>query len=88
MRLVAYTDNVELGGADLSMAHLIARLDPSIDVTVLGVSRGLVERIAAGRPNAVARIVPRPRSGHDLRSLSAHMSAIREIAPDVVHANL
>jgi glycosyltransferase involved in cell wall biosynthesis len=88
MRLVAYTDNVELGGADLSMAHLIGRLDRSIDVTVVGVSRRVVERIAAGRPDAAARIVLRPRSGHDLRSLTAHVSAIREIAPDVVHANL
>lgn len=88
MRLVAYTDNVELGGADLSMRHIIACLDRSIDVTVLGVSRSIVERIAAGRPKTATRIVPRPRSGHDLRSLAAHMTAVREIAPDVVHANL
>ena len=88
MRLVVYTDNVELGGADLSMAHLIARLDRSIHVTVLGVSRHVLERIAAGRPDAAIRIVPRPQSGHDLTSLMAHASAIRGIAPDVVHANL
>jgi glycosyltransferase involved in cell wall biosynthesis len=88
VRLVAYTDNVELGGADLSMSHLLRNLDPAIEVTVLGVSRPVVERIAAVRPTAVARVVPRPRSGHDLRSLAAHRSAVQQIAPQIVHANL
>jgi glycosyltransferase involved in cell wall biosynthesis len=88
MRLVAYTDNVELGGADLSMAHVLARLNPTIDVTVLGVSATIVERIAAVRPTAATRVAPRPRSGHDWRSLRAHLAALRDIAPDIVHANL
>jgi glycosyltransferase involved in cell wall biosynthesis len=88
VRLVAYTDNVELGGADISMAHVLARLDPSVEVTVLGVAPAIVERVASGRDGAEVRIVPRPRSGHDLRSLGAHVRALREIGPDVVHANL
>jgi len=88
VRLVAYTDNVELGGADLSMTHLVARLDRSIDVTVLGASPSIVERIAAVRPGTATRLVPRPRGGRDLRSLVAHVGAVRQVAPDVVHANL
>jgi glycosyltransferase involved in cell wall biosynthesis len=88
MRLVAYTDNVELGGADLSMAHVLERLDPAIDVTVLGVAPTIVERVARVRPNASTCIVRRPSSGHDVRSFAAHLAAIRELAPDVVHANL
>lgn len=88
MKLVAYTDNSELGGADLSMAHVLERLDPAIDVTVLGVSPTIVERIAAVRPTASTRVVRRPSSGHDVRSLAAHLTAIRELAPDVMHANL
>lgn len=88
MRLVAYTDNIELGGADLCMSHLLARLDPATDVTVLGVSPEIVARVAAARPEAAMRVVPRPRSGHDLRSLSAHVRALRQLAPDMVHANL
>jgi glycosyltransferase involved in cell wall biosynthesis len=77
-----------LGGADISMSHLLARLDPSIQVTVLGVSADIVERVASGRKDAATRIVPRPRSGHDWRSLRAHVSALRQIGPDVAHANL
>jgi len=88
LRLVAYTDNVVLGGADISMSHLLDRLDPSIEVTVLGVAANIVERVASGRKDAATRIVPRPRSGHDGRSLKAHVSALREIGPDIVHANL
>jgi glycosyltransferase involved in cell wall biosynthesis len=88
VRLVAYTDNVELGGADLSMAHVLARLDRSIEVTVLGVAEPIVERVASARVGTATRIVPRPRSGHDWRSLGAHVRALREIDPDIVHANL
>jgi glycosyltransferase involved in cell wall biosynthesis len=88
VRLVAYTDNVDLGGADLSMSHVIARLDPAIDVTVVGVSPTIVERVASGRPTAATRVVPGARSGHDWRSLVEHLRVLRQIAPDIVHANL
>jgi glycosyltransferase involved in cell wall biosynthesis len=88
MRLVAYTDNEALGGADLSMMHLLARLRPEVEVTVVGVAREIAERVASGRPSADVRIVPKPRTGHDVRSLAAHMRALRAIAPEIVHANL
>lgn len=88
LRLLAYTDTQELGGADLSMAHLLERLDASIDVIVMGTKRAIVERVAAARPRASTRLVPHPRSGHDWRSLGAHVSGIRAAAPDIVHANL
>lgn len=88
MRLVAYTDNVERGGADQSLAHVLSRLDSGYDVTVVGVSQSIVEWVAAARPSAGIRVVPRPRSGHDRRSLTAHLRALRRIDPHIVHANL
>ena len=88
MRLFAYTDAVELGGADLSMANLLERLDPAIDVTVVGISQPIVERIAQARPGTSVRFVDPPRSGHDLSSLREHFRLLRQLAPDVVHANL
>lgn len=87
MRLVAYTDNIERGGADVSMSHLLASLERGIEVTVIGVSRDIVEWVAARR-GAATCVVRRPRSGHDWRSLHAHVSALREARPDIVHANL
>jgi glycosyltransferase involved in cell wall biosynthesis len=88
MRLVVYTDNVELGGADLSLAHMLSCLDAAVEVTVLGVAWQIVERVAAARPSAATRVVPRPASGRDGRSLAAHVAAIRDLRPDVFHANL
>lgn len=88
MRLLAYTDNVEWGGADTSMAHVLARLDPAIEVAVLGVSEPIVARVAAVRAKATSHIVARPSSGHDVRSLRAHVEAVRALRPDVVHASL
>jgi glycosyltransferase involved in cell wall biosynthesis len=88
VRLVVYTDNVELGGADLSLAHLLSWLDPAVEVGVVGVSRRIVDRVAAARPSAATRVVPPPASGHDRRSLAAHVAALRDLRPDVFHANL
>jgi glycosyltransferase involved in cell wall biosynthesis len=88
VRLIAYTDTVDLGGADLCLAHLLERLEPSIEVTVVGISERVVARVARARPAASSRVVARPRSGHDLRSLLEHLRLIRDIAPDIVHASL
>jgi len=88
VRLLAYTDAVELGGADLSMAHLLERLDPAIEVTVVGVSERIVERVARARRSVSSHIVARPRSGHDIRSLLEHLQLIRDLKPDILHASL
>jgi glycosyltransferase involved in cell wall biosynthesis len=88
LRLLAYTDNSELGGADLSLSHLLAFLGAGVQVGVLGVSRAIVERVALGRPDATTVVVPAPTSGHDWGSLVAHVRAIRSFRPDIVHANL
>jgi glycosyltransferase involved in cell wall biosynthesis len=88
VRLIAYTDTVELGGADLCLAHLLERLEPSIEVTVVGVSENVVERVARARPSASSRVVARPRSGHDARSLLEHLRLFRALEPDIVHASL
>jgi glycosyltransferase involved in cell wall biosynthesis len=83
-----YTDNLDTGGADLSLSHLVAALDPQIEVAVLGVSRKIVDWVARGRSHAETAVVSQPQSGHDWRSLRAHIRALRALRPDVVHANL
>jgi glycosyltransferase involved in cell wall biosynthesis len=88
MRLVTYTDTQELGGADLSLMHLLGSLEPDIDATVVGVTQPIVERIAAARPGTRTLVVPRPRSDHDWRNLATHVSALRALRPDVLHASL
>jgi glycosyltransferase involved in cell wall biosynthesis len=88
LRLVAYTDTQHLGGADLALSHLLAGLDPEIDVTVAGVTSSIVERVAAGRAVASTKVVPRPRTGHDARSLATHVNVLRALRPDIVHVSL
>jgi glycosyltransferase involved in cell wall biosynthesis len=88
VRLVVYTDNVERGGADLSMSYLLAGLDPAVEVTVMGLSQEIADWVAGRRPGAAIRVVPRPRSGHDWRSFRAHLTVLRELGPDILHANL
>jgi glycosyltransferase involved in cell wall biosynthesis len=88
MRLVTYTDTQELGGADLSLMHLLGSLEPDIDATVVGVTQPIVERIAAARPGTRTLVVPRPHTDHDWRNLATHVSALRALRPDVLHASL
>jgi glycosyltransferase involved in cell wall biosynthesis len=88
MRLLAYTDTTALGGADLALAHVVERLDSGIEVAVAGVSPAIVKRVAAGRPGATLRVLDPPRSGHDVRALTAHLSAVRSFAPNIVHTSL
>jgi glycosyltransferase involved in cell wall biosynthesis len=88
MRLITYTDTRELGGADLSLMHLLAFLEPEIEATVMGVSPRIVERIAAARPGTRTLVVPRPSNDHDWRTLATHVSALRGLRPDVLHASL
>jgi glycosyltransferase involved in cell wall biosynthesis len=88
VRLIAYTDTDSLGGADLSMAHLLECLDPAIEVTVLGISQRIVERVARARPSASTCVVAAPRSGHDFSCLTEHFRVVRKLAPDIVHVSL
>jgi glycosyltransferase involved in cell wall biosynthesis len=88
MKLVTYTDTKELGGADLSLMHLLAHLGPEIEAAVVGASRPIVDKIAAARPGTRTLVVRRPRNDHDWRSLAAHVSALRTLRPDVLHVSL
>ncbi len=78
MRLVAYTDAVGVGGAEISLANLLTELrdDPALELTVLGSSAEVVERVA---PDGVrAMLVPTSR----------HPAALARLRPDIVHVNL
>jgi hypothetical protein len=63
IRILVYTDTETLGGADLALAHLLAAQGEPFEAVVAGVSREIVERVAAARPGTDALVIPRPRSG-------------------------
>lgn len=84
LRVVVYTDSVGIGGAEISLSHLIATVSDDIDVTVLGTCELVVKAIAQGRSQALKQVVP----GKGIHSAPAHLAALFKLRPDVVHVNL
>jgi glycosyltransferase involved in cell wall biosynthesis len=88
LRLTVYTDAYELGGAEQSLRNLLANLGDHADVSVLGVDGNVADWIAAARPGTGV-IVVRPVMGKiDLGPIADHVRAIRQLQPDIFHANL
>lgn len=84
LRVVAYTDSAGIGGAEISLGHLVTTVSSDIDLTVLGTSGLVVNAIAARRPQA-SRVVL-PATGPF--AAVAHLTALLRLRPDVVHVNL
>jgi glycosyltransferase involved in cell wall biosynthesis len=78
VHVVACTDSRGIGGAEISLAHLVAAVDPGIRIDVLGVDDAVVARVAAGRPGVGSFVAPAGR----------HPAVLARLRPDVVHANL
>jgi glycosyltransferase involved in cell wall biosynthesis len=88
LKLAAYSDAPMVGGAELSLGHLLACLSADFEVTVVGVDRRVVEALAARRPGAGVAIVPSVRHKGDLPAIRSHVAAVRHVRPDILHANL
>ena len=88
VRLVAYTDAEQVGGAEISLGHVLAGLDGALQVAVLGVDEQVVSRLADRRPGTVKRWVRPVRSKHDLLGVVAHLRELRRLRPALVHVNL
>ncbi len=84
LRVVTYTDAAGIGGAEISLGHLVAAVSGDINVTVLGTSRLVVEAIAEQRPLA-SRVVLPPTG---LRAALLHLTVLHRLQPDIVHINL
>jgi glycosyltransferase involved in cell wall biosynthesis len=88
LRVVVYTDAVEVGGAEISAAHLVAHLPDEVSVIVVGVDAEVVDRVARGRPVAATKLLERPRGPWDVRAVANHARVFRRSRPDVIHLNL
>jgi glycosyltransferase involved in cell wall biosynthesis len=87
LRLLAYTDSRQLGGAELALGYLLGALSAEIEVGVLSVDAEVGEAIAASRPGTPSLVVPAPLGASDRASLFAHVRAVHRFAPDILHAN-
>lgn len=84
LRVVTYTDAAGIGGAEISLSHLVATVSDDIDVTVLGTSQIVVNAIANNRPQASRLVLPATGLGSGI----AHIRALHHLHPDIVHFNL
>ncbi len=84
MRVVAYTDAAGVGGAEISLGHLVAQVSSAVDLTVIGVSQAVVNLIASQR-FPVARIILPSRG---INAWRAHLTTLHQLQPEVVHVNL
>lgn len=84
LRVVVYTDSIGIGGAEMSLGHLVATVSDNIEVIVMGTSELVVEAIAQKRPQALKRVL----TAKGISSVLAHLAALIKLRPDVVHINL
>jgi glycosyltransferase involved in cell wall biosynthesis len=82
--ILVYTDASGLGGAEISLGHLVATVSDDIQITVAGVSPVIVKAIASQRPETTKAILS------DKRPLAFlnHLQTFSRLQPDIIHCNL
>jgi glycosyltransferase involved in cell wall biosynthesis len=88
MRIAFYCDGWTVGGAEVSLAHLVGALSTRIEPVVIGVDERVVARVAAERPGTRTIVLPRVRSSFDLAAIRAHVRTIRGLRADILHVSL
>lgn len=87
-RFAFYTDATEYGGAENSLANLLAGLGSAVAPVLVAVDARVAERIAARRPGLRVVMVPPVADKRDVRAIAAHVRAFRALAPAAVQVNL
>jgi glycosyltransferase involved in cell wall biosynthesis len=81
--VLAYTAAPGVGGAEISLGHLLAHAAPSIDITLAGTSQTVVTALSGCRPRMRALILP----AGGARAFAAHVAAFRRLRPQIIHVN-
>lgn len=80
LRVVVYTDAAGIGGAEISLGHLVATASDQIEITVIGVSQLVVDAVCDRRPQASRIVLP--------ENFAAHWLTFYRLRPDIIHINL
>ena len=86
--LVVYSDARARGGAEMTLAKLLAELSPEIRVTILGVDGAVVHWLADHRPGTGRHVIESINDRSDVAGMRAHRKAFRQLRPDIVQFNL
>jgi glycosyltransferase involved in cell wall biosynthesis len=84
LHVLVYTDAAGIGGAEISLGHLVATASDSIKITVVGVAQGVVDTIAHRRPQASRVVLP----SKGAPAFIAHWLTFQRLQPDIIHCNL
>lgn len=84
LRVLIYTDSLGIGGAEISLKHLVATLSDSIDVVVVGVGDSVIRAIAGSCPQSVQHVLP----DKGIKAWLAHWLTFKQLRPDIIHINL
>jgi glycosyltransferase involved in cell wall biosynthesis len=84
LKVVAYTDAAGIGGAEISLGHLVATVSDEVNIVVVGVNQTVVEAIATQRPQAKYFILP----AKGVWSFVRHLWTFWQLQADIIHCNL
>jgi hypothetical protein len=80
---VIYTDSAGIGGAEMSLGHLVAHTAASIELTIVGVSQPVVQAIGDRRPGTPQIVLPQ-----GLTAFTRHWQTFHCLRPHIIHCNL
>jgi len=86
--LVVYSDALERGGAEVTLAMLLGALPGYVQVSVVAVNQEVADLLGGHRPSAAVRTTRKITGRTDLAGLWRHRRIFAELAPDLVQFNL
>jgi glycosyltransferase involved in cell wall biosynthesis len=87
LRVAFYSHAFEIGGAEVFLRGLLAKLPPDITTLLVSVNDEVSRAVTSNRENTLVRLVPPVRNRHDLSAIAAHARALRRFSPHVTHIN-
>lgn len=88
LRVVVYLNSPYKGGAEMTLAQMLAELPERFEVIIAGVVPEVIEWLASHRESAKVELLPPIRDRRDLGAMIAHARAFRRLKPDILHFNL
>jgi glycosyltransferase involved in cell wall biosynthesis len=80
LKILVYTDSEGIGGAEISLGHLVATASSEIQIIVAGVSKIVVNAIADRRKDCNRIVLP--------KNFLAHWLLFKRLQPNIIHINL
>jgi glycosyltransferase involved in cell wall biosynthesis len=83
LRVVTYTDAAGIGGAEISLGHLISTVSSHIQITIVGTSAKVVASINKHRPGSTSVVLPH----QGILGYLEHIKIFQQIRPHLIHFN-